>query len=46
MASSWPSAVDVERSRVDEYSDTYGIPDRFTTLENALAWGSSTQRST
>ena len=32
-------AVDVERSRVDEYSDTYGIPERFTSLEAALAWG-------
>ena len=32
-------AVDVERSRVDEYSDTYGIPERFTSLEDALAWG-------
>jgi predicted dehydrogenase len=32
-------AVDVEKSRVDEYCDTYGIPNRFTSLEDALAWG-------
>src|SRR5262245_52809756 len=32
-------AVDIERSRVDEFSDTYGIPNRFTSLEDALSWG-------
>jgi predicted dehydrogenase len=31
-------AVDVDRTRVDEYSDSYGIPNRFTSLEEALAW--------
>src|SRR6187551_3237703 len=33
------AAVDVERRRVDEYSDAHGIPDRFTSLDDALAWG-------
>jgi predicted dehydrogenase len=32
-------AVDVDRKRVDEFSDSYGIPNRFTSLEDALAWG-------
>ncbi|MDW6023528.1 Gfo/Idh/MocA family oxidoreductase [Mesorhizobium sp. BAC0120] len=32
-------AVDIEPSRVDELSDTYGIPNRFTSLEDALTWG-------
>jgi predicted dehydrogenase len=31
-------AVDVDRSRVDEFSDTHGIANRFTSLEDALAW--------
>ena len=33
------AAVDVEQRRVDEFSDIYGIPNRFTSLEDALAWG-------
>jgi predicted dehydrogenase len=32
------AAVDVERKRVDEFSDFYGIPNRFTSLEDALTW--------
>ena len=31
-------AVDVDRARVDEFADGYGIPNRFTSLEEALAW--------
>ena len=31
-------AVDVDRARVDEFSDSYGIPNRFTSLEEALSW--------
>jgi len=33
------AAVDVELSRVEEFSDIYGIPNRFTSLEDALTWG-------
>src|SRR4051795_174268 len=33
------AAVDVERSRVDEFSDVFDIPNRFTSLEDALTWG-------
>ena len=36
-------AVDVDRARVDEFSDSHGIPNRFTSLEEAMAWGSSTR---
>lgn len=32
-------AVDVDRKRVDEFSESHGIPNRFTSLEDALAWG-------
>ena len=32
-------AVDVEQDRVAAFSDTHGIPNRFTSLEQALAWG-------
>jgi len=32
-------AVDVERSRVDAFSDVHGIANRFTSLEDALDWG-------
>jgi predicted dehydrogenase len=31
-------AVDVDRARVDEFCNSYGIPNRFTSLEEALAW--------
>lgn len=31
-------AVDVDPGRVEAFSRTYGIPHRFTTLEDALAW--------
>jgi predicted dehydrogenase len=31
-------AVDVDRARVDEFSDSHGIPNRFASLEEALAW--------
>lgn len=31
-------AVDLHRARVDKFSDSYGIPNRFTSLEDALAW--------
>ena len=33
------AAVDVDKKRVDEFSDGVGIPNRFTSLEDALAWG-------
>lgn len=33
------AAVDVDKKRVDEFSDSNGIPNRFTSLEDALAWG-------
>lgn len=32
-------AVDVDRGRVDAFSQTYGIPNHFTSLEAALDWG-------
>jgi len=32
-------AVDVDAKRVDEFSDGFGIPNRFTALEDALKWG-------
>ncbi|TIQ95021.1 MAG: Gfo/Idh/MocA family oxidoreductase, partial [Mesorhizobium sp.] len=31
-------AVDLDRARVDKFSDSYGIPNRFASLEDALAW--------
>lgn len=32
-------AVDVDPSRVGEFADSFSIPNRFTSLEAALAWG-------
>ncbi|MER8366418.1 Gfo/Idh/MocA family oxidoreductase [Mesorhizobium sp. M1378] len=32
-------AVDLDRTRVDKFSDIYGIPNRFASLDEALAWG-------
>jgi predicted dehydrogenase len=31
-------AVDLDRARVDKFSDINGIPNRFASLEDALAW--------
>ncbi|CAN7654342.1 Gfo/Idh/MocA family protein [Mesorhizobium sp. LjNodule214] len=33
------AAVDVDAARVGEFADSFGIPNRFTTLEEALKWG-------
>ncbi len=33
------AAVDVDATRVGEFADSFGIPNRFTTLEEALQWG-------
>ena len=33
------AAVDVERSRVDGFADRFGVANRFTSLDDALAWG-------
>jgi predicted dehydrogenase len=32
-------AVDVDPARVGEFSDAHGIPNRFTSLQDALTWG-------
>ncbi|TIL81348.1 MAG: gfo/Idh/MocA family oxidoreductase, partial [Mesorhizobium sp.] len=31
-------AVDLDRARVEKFSDSYAIPNRFASLEDALAW--------
>ncbi|UVK37895.1 Gfo/Idh/MocA family oxidoreductase [Mesorhizobium sp. AR10] len=33
------AAVDVDKKRVDEFADGFNIPNRFTSLEDALKWG-------
>ncbi|MER9306254.1 Gfo/Idh/MocA family oxidoreductase [Mesorhizobium sp. M0293] len=33
------AAVDVDRGRVGDFADSFNIPNRFTSLEEALTWG-------